>query len=62
MDKNVKISERTFKWEYKFEDDEAKYVWKYDNDKNPNGPYQIDIQYKKPVVKTKKVTRKVTVK
>lgn len=51
MEKNVKISERTGKWEYKFEDDEAKYIWKYDNSKNPNGPYQVDIQYKKPPVK-----------
>lgn len=48
MELKVKISERTQKWQTVFEDDEAKYIWKYDNSKNPNGPYLVDIQYKKP--------------
>jgi len=43
-----KISDRTQRWEIVFEDDESKRIWKYDNNKNTNGPYQVDIQYKKP--------------
>jgi hypothetical protein len=51
MEKNVKTSERIGKWEYVFEDEESKTIWRYDNRKNPNGPYQVDIQYKKPPIK-----------
>jgi len=53
METNIKINNRTHPWEYRFEDDEATYVWKYDNRKNQNGPYQVDIQYKKPPVKNR---------
>lgn len=58
----TKISERTYPWEYCFEDDEAKYIWKYDNSKSTNGPYRVDIQYKKPMVNKKVKRRKVNLK
>ena len=62
MEKNIKISERTKPWEYRFEDDEAVYVWKYDNKKNTNGPYRVDIQYKKPPVRNRVKRTKVKLK
>lgn len=48
MNEKVKISERTKPWEYRFEDDEAIRIWKYDNKKNSSGPYSVEIRYKKP--------------
>jgi hypothetical protein len=50
------------KWEQIYDDEDETVIWKYDTSKTTFGPYSVEIRYKKPVVKTKKVTRKVTVK
>jgi len=48
------------KWEQIFDDPDETIIWRYDTSKNKFGPYEVEIKYKRPVVKTKKVTRKVT--
>lgn len=48
------------KWQVVFEDPDETIIWKYDTSKTEFGPYEVEIKYKKPVVKNKKVTRKVT--
>jgi len=48
------------KWEQVFNDEDETIIWRYDTSKNKFGPYEVEIKYKKPVPKTKKVTRKVT--
>jgi hypothetical protein len=50
------------KWEQVYEDEDETVIWKYDTSKTTFGPYEVEIKYKKPVPKTKKVTRKVTLK
>jgi hypothetical protein len=50
------------KWEQVFNDEDETIIWRYDTSKNRFGPYEVEIKYKRPVVKIKKVTRKVTVK
>jgi len=50
------------KWEQVFNDEDETIIWRYDNSKNRFGPYEVEIKYKRPVVKIKKVTRKVTIK
>lgn len=56
------IKEVFKKWEHIYDDEDETVIWKYDTSKTKFGPYEVEIKYKKPVVKTKKVTRKVTVK
>ena len=46
------------KWEQVYDDEDETVIWRYDTSKNKYGPYEVEIKYKKPVVKTKKVTRK----
>ena len=50
------------KWEQVYEDEDETVIWKYDTSKTTFGPYEVEIKYKKPVPKTKKVTRKFTLK
>ena len=50
------------KWEQVYDDEDETVIWKYDTSKTTFGPYSVEIRYKKPVQKTKKVTRKVTLK
>jgi hypothetical protein len=50
------------KWQQVYEDEDETVIWKYDTSKTTFGPYEVEIKYKKPVPKTKKVTRKVTLK
>lgn len=50
------------KWERVYEDEDETVIWRYDTSKNKYGPYEVEIKYKKPVPKTKKLTRKVTIK
>jgi hypothetical protein len=50
------------KWEQVFNDEDETIIWRYDTSKNRFGPYEVEIKYKIPVVKIKKVTRKVTIK
>ena len=48
------------KWEQIYDDVDETIIWRYDTSKSTFGPYEVEIKYKRPVVKTKKVTRKVT--
>ena len=48
------------KWEQVYNDEDETIIWRYDTLKNKFGPYEVEIKYKKPVPKIKKVTRKVT--
>jgi len=47
------------KWEQVYNDEDETIIWRYDTSKNK--PYEVEIKYKRPVPKTKKVTRKVTI-
>ena len=48
------------KWERTYEDEDTISIWKYNSNISMINPYEVEIKYKRPVVKTKKVTRKVT--
>ena len=48
------------KWERTYEDEDTISIWKYNSNISVINPYEVEIKYKRPVVKTKKVTRKVT--
>lgn len=50
------------KWQQVYEDEDEIVIWKYDTSKTKFGPYEVEIKYKKPIPKTKKVTTRVTVK
>ena len=50
------------KWEQIFDDPDETIIWRYDTSKNKFGPYEVEIKYKRPVVRTKKVIKKVTLK
>ncbi len=55
------MSKEVFKqWQQIYENEDETVIWKYDTSKTKFGPYEVEIKYKKPVQKTKKVTRKVT--
>jgi len=58
----IVVKELGKKWEQIFDDPDETIIWRYDTSKNKFGPYEVEIKYKRPVVKTKKVTRKVTLK
>jgi len=60
--KGIEVKELGKKWEQIFDDPDETIIWRYDTSKNKFGPYEVEIKYKRPVVKTKKVTRKVTLK
>jgi hypothetical protein len=45
--------------EIKYEDDDEIVIWKYDPLKAPNGPYSVEIKYKKPPVINKVKRSKV---
>jgi hypothetical protein len=49
------------KWETRYEDQDEIIIWKYDLDKAPNGPYSVEIRYKKPPVITKVKRTKVKI-
>jgi hypothetical protein len=42
---NLSKTEKPTKFEYIFEDDESKSIWKYDLDKFPNGPISVEHKY-----------------
>jgi hypothetical protein len=41
---------RPTKFERVYEDDDSIDTWKYDLDKNPNGPIEVDIKYKRSYI------------
>jgi hypothetical protein len=42
---NIK-TEKPKKFEYIFEDEESTSIWKWDLDKNPNGPVSVEYKWK----------------
>jgi hypothetical protein len=42
---------RPNKFEMRYENNDSTEVWKYDLNKNPTGPIEVIIEYKKDVVK-----------
>jgi hypothetical protein len=42
---NISKSEKPRKFEYVFEDEECTSIWKYDLDKQPNGPISVENKY-----------------
>ena len=43
---NLSKTEKPTKFEYIFEDDESKSIWKYDLKKFPNGPVSVEYHWK----------------
>jgi hypothetical protein len=43
---NLSKTEKPTKFEYIFEDDESKSIWKYDLKKFPNGPISVEYHWK----------------
>jgi hypothetical protein len=43
---NLSKTEKPTKFEYIFEDDESKSIWKYDLKKFPNGPVSVEYYWK----------------
>lgn len=54
------VKELGKKWEQIYDDPDETVIWRYDTSKNKFGPYEVEIKYKKPIIKNKKITRKVT--
>ncbi len=54
---NIK-TEKPKKFEYIFEDDESTSVWKWDLDKNPNGPVSVEYKWKAHYLKDVEKRRK----
>jgi hypothetical protein len=54
---NSKTEKRT-KFEYIFEDEDSKSIWKYDLKKQPNGPISVEYQWKAKYLKELELRRK----
>jgi hypothetical protein len=55
---NNSKTEKPQKFEYIFEDDESKSIWKYDLKKNPNGPISVEYQWKAHYLKELEIRKK----
>lgn len=53
--------EKNKKWETRYENEDEIIIWKYDLDKAPNGPFSVEIRYKKPPVVNKVKRTKVKI-
>jgi hypothetical protein len=57
---NNSKTEKPTKFEYIFEDEESKSIWKYDLKKQPNGPISVETHWKAPKrIRTQKKKRKI---
>jgi len=54
---NSKPEKRT-KFEYIFEDEDSKSIWKYDLKKQPNGPISVEYHWKAHYLKELELRRK----
>ena len=54
---NRKPDKRT-NFEYIFEDEDSKSIWKYDLKKQPNGPISVEYQWKAKYLKELELRRK----
>jgi hypothetical protein len=55
---NLSKTEKPQKFEYIFEDDESKSIWKYDLKKFPNGPVSVEYHWKAHYLKELELKRK----
>lgn len=55
---NLSKTEKPTKFEYIFEDDESKSIWKYDLKKFPNGPVSVEYHFKSHYLKEIELRRK----
>lgn len=55
---NNSKTEKPTKFEYIFEDDESKSIWKYDLKKQPNGPISVETHWKAHYLKELELRKK----
>ena len=55
---NNSNSEKPTKFEYIYEDDESKSIWKYDLKKFPNGPISVEYHWKAHYLKELAIRQK----
>ena len=55
---NNSKTEKPTKFEYIFEDDESKSIWKYDLKKFPNGPVSVEYHWKAHYLKELEIRQK----
>ena len=55
---NVSKSEKPKKFEYIFEDEDSKSIWKYDLNKFQNGPVSVEYHWKAHYLKELELRRK----
>jgi hypothetical protein len=55
---NLSKTEKPTKFEYIFEDDESKSIWKYDLKKFPNGPISVEYHFKSHFLKEIELRKK----
>lgn len=58
MKKQETKVERPTKFERVYEDDECTSVWKYDLNKNPNGPVSVEYKWKAAFLKEIEMVKK----
>jgi hypothetical protein len=55
---NNSKTEKPRKFEYVFEDEECTSIWKYDLDKQPNGPISVENKYTAKYLKEMELRKK----
>jgi hypothetical protein len=55
---NISKSEKPTKFEYVFEDEDSKSIWKYDLKKFQNGPISVEYHWKAHYLKEMELKRK----
>lgn len=55
---NISKSEKPKKFEYIFEDEDCISIWKYDLNKQPNGPISVEHKYTAKYLKEMELRRK----
>jgi hypothetical protein len=55
---NISKSEKPKKFEYIFEDEDSKSIWKYDLNKFQNGPVSVEYHWKAHYLKELELRRK----
>ena len=55
---NLSKNEKPTKFEYIFEDEESRSIWKYDLNKFPNGPISVEYKWKASYLNEMELRRK----
>ncbi len=55
---NISKSEKPKKFEYIFEDEDCVSIWKYDLNKQPNGPISVENKYTAKYLKDMELKRR----